>query len=213
VALFGVHEGSLPFVLANTPDQVAEERRLLYVGVTRAREHLRVSWARTRSGGGSTRQASRFLEPVLPEGTRATPTTTAPGRGRRPKTTVLSAHCRACGQPLHDAAERKLGRHAGCPATYDEATLVTLKEWRKSEASEQSVPAYCVFTDATLMAIAEARPHTPADLVKIHGLGATKAAKYGEQVLDIIAGGPDPTSTTADEESPKKGLRSPLLLP
>jgi len=213
VALFGVHEGSLPFVLANTPDQVSEERRLLYVGVTRAREHLRVSWARTRSGGGSTRQASRFLEPVLPEGTRSAPTAAAPGGGRRAKTTILSAHCRACGQPLNDAAERKLGRHTGCPSTYDEATLVTLKEWRKTEANEQSVPAYVVFTDATLVAIAEARPHSPADLLKIHGLGTTKAAKYGEQVLGIIAGGSVPTPSRTDEESPEKGLRSPLLLP
>ncbi len=67
VALLGIHEGSLPFVLASTPEQVAEERRLLYVGVTRAREHLRVSWSRTRHGGSSVRKPSRFLDPVLPE--------------------------------------------------------------------------------------------------------------------------------------------------
>ena len=53
VALLGVHEGSLPFVLATSPEQVEEERRLLYVGVTRARRLLRVSWSRTRNGGGT----------------------------------------------------------------------------------------------------------------------------------------------------------------
>src|SRR4030095_12287812 len=66
VALLGVHEGSVPFVLAITPDQIAEERRLLYVGITRARQHLRISWSRTRNGGGNPRKPSRFLDPVLP---------------------------------------------------------------------------------------------------------------------------------------------------
>jgi DNA helicase-2/ATP-dependent DNA helicase PcrA len=214
VALFGVHEGSLPFVLANTPEQVAEERRLLYVGVTRAREHLQVSWARTRSGGGATRNPSRFLDPVLPERSR-TPHGGGGGSGRksRSRTSVLSAHCRSCGQPLGDAAERKLGRHSGCPATYDEDVMVMLKEWRKQEATQQSVPAYCVFTDATLMAIAEARPRRAADLVKIHGLGSAKASKYGEHVLAIIAGRSDEPGGESSEDSPEKGLQSPLLLP
>ena len=186
VALFGVHEGSLPFVLASTPEQVAEERRLLYVGVTRAREHLRVSWSRTRNGGGASRHPSRFLDPVLPPRSRTQVAAPASQRTRG-RTTVLSAHCRSCGQPLGDAAERKLGRHSGCPATYDEATMALLKEWRKQEAADSSLPAYCVFTDATLMAIAEAAPRSPAELLRIHGLGSAKAAKYGEHVLAIIA--------------------------
>ena len=213
VALFGVHEGSLPFVLATTPDQVAEERRLLYVGVTRAREHLRVSWSRTRNGGGSVRNPSRFLEAVLPAGARS-PVVPAGRRRSQTKGTVLSAHCRSCGQPLGDAAERKLGRHAGCPATFDEDTMILLKEWRKQQAAEQSVPAYCVFTDATLMAIAEAKPTSPAELVKIHGLGATKASKYGEHVLAIIAERSESAGTSsAAKKSEKKGLLSRLSLP
>jgi DNA helicase-2/ATP-dependent DNA helicase PcrA len=212
VALFGVHEGSLPFVLATTPEQVAEERRLLYVGVTRAREHLRVSWSRTRNGGGSVRNPSRFLEPVLPAGARS-PVVPAGRRRGQGKPTVLSAHCRSCGQPLGDAAERKLGRHAGCPATFDEDTMILLKEWRKQEAAEQSVPAYCVFTDATLMAIAEAKPANAADLVKIHGLGATKASKYGEHVLAIIAERSGGTAASSPRKSEKKGLLSRLSLP
>ncbi len=47
-----------------------EERRLLYVGITRARRMLRISWSRTRNGGGATRRPSRFLDPVLPDGMR-----------------------------------------------------------------------------------------------------------------------------------------------
>ena len=183
VALLGVQEGSVPFALAITPDQIAEERRLLYVGITRARRHLRISWSRTRNGGGNARKPSRFLDPVLPA---ALLTATTP-RGGRTRGSVLTAHCRSCGKPLHNSAERKLSRHIDCPATFDEHTLTLLKEWRRQEAAAQSVPAYCIFTDATLVAVAEARPASPADLIKIAGLGAAKVGKYGEHVLAILA--------------------------
>ena len=108
--------------------------------------------------------------------------------GRRARNTALSATCRSCGAPLHDAAERKLGRHTDCPATFDDETLANLKYWRKQQADEQKLPAYCIFTDATLVSIAEARPQSPAELIKIHGLGSAKATKYGDAVLAIIAG-------------------------
>jgi DNA helicase-2/ATP-dependent DNA helicase PcrA len=187
VALLGVHEGSLPFVLATSPDELAEERRLLYVGVTRAREYLRVSWSRTRNGGGASRKPSRFLDRLLPEAVR---TGSARPAQRSRRGSVLSASCRACGRPLTDGGERKIGRHAGCPATYDEHTLSMLKEWRRQEASAQKVPAYCVFTDATLVALAEARPQTRRDLIKVQGLGAVKVDKYGEHVLAVLAAEP-----------------------
>ncbi|HYI59965.1 MAG TPA: ATP-dependent DNA helicase UvrD2 [Microlunatus sp.] len=186
VALFGIQEGSLPFVLATRPEEVAEERRLLYVGLTRAREHLHISWSRSRGGGQATRKPSRFLDPVLPPALRAAGAASTMPRTRK-KGTVLSAHCRSCGHALQDAAERKLGRHSDCPATYDERTLSLLKEWRKQEAAEEKVPAFCVFTDATLMAIAEAKPGSEQALIKIPGLGPAKLTKYGEQVLAILA--------------------------
>ncbi|SEQ68601.1 ATP-dependent DNA helicase UvrD2 [Microlunatus flavus] len=190
VALLGVHEGSLPFVLATTPEEVAEERRLLYVGMTRAERVLRVSWSRTRNGGGNARKPSRFLDPVLPASMKTSSggaaSTARRGQGRG---AVLSVHCRSCGRGLNDAAERKLGRHADCPATFDEATLELLREWRRQEAASASLPAYCVFTDATLVAIAEARPRTGTDLYKVQGLGKVKVDKYGEQVLAVMAAG------------------------
>jgi DNA helicase-2/ATP-dependent DNA helicase PcrA len=189
VALFGIQEGSLPFVLATRPEEIAEERRLLYVGLTRAREHLHVSWSRSRGGGQATRKPSRFLDALLPAAARGVQAPTS-SSSRRKRGTVLAAHCRTCGHALHDAAERKLGRHADCPATYDERTLVLLKEWRKQEAAEEKVPAFCVFTDATLMAIAEAKPGSAQALITIPGLGPGKVRKYGEQVLAILAAGP-----------------------
>ena len=62
-----------------------------------------------------------------------------------------------------------------------------LREWRRQEAAEQKLPAYCVFTDATLIALAEGRPRNTAELVKVQGLGPAKVSKYGEQVLAILA--------------------------
>jgi DNA helicase-2/ATP-dependent DNA helicase PcrA len=185
VALLGIHEGSLPFVLASSPEQVSEERRLLYVGITRARRSLRISWSRTRKGNGNARTPSRFLEPVLPASLRV-PAKRA-GSPRRNRRSALSLHCRSCGRSLTDAAERKIGRHLGCPATFDEHTMTMLREWRRQEAADQKLPAYCVFTDATLVAIAEARPRSVVDLLKVQGLGRTKADKYGEHLLAIIA--------------------------
>jgi DNA helicase II / ATP-dependent DNA helicase PcrA len=187
VALLGIHEGSVPFVLANSPEQIDEEQRLLYVGITRARRLLRVSWSRTRNGNGHSRTPSRFLQAVLPDSFRAPPGKTASRSARRGRRSALSLHCRSCGRSLTDAAERKIGRHLDCPATYDERTMSMLKEWRRQEAADQKLPAYCVFTDATLIAIAEARPENTKDLIKVQGLGRTKADKYGEHLLAIIA--------------------------
>ncbi len=64
--------------------------------------------------------------------------------------------------------------------------MVLLKEWRKQEAAEQSLPAYCIFTDATLVALAETEPSDNAALAKVPGIGAVKIEKYGEAVLAIL---------------------------
>jgi DNA helicase-2/ATP-dependent DNA helicase PcrA len=195
VALLGIHEGSLPFVLATSPEQISEEQRLLYVGVTRARQLLRVSWSRTRNGNGHARTPSRFLQPVLPDAHMAGANRVGPRPSRR--RSALSLHCKSCGRSLAEAAERKIGRHLDCPATYDEHTMALLREWRRQEAADQKLPAYCVFTDATLISIAEARPRSIADLIKVQGLGRTKADKYGEHVLAIIATEVDRTRSSS----------------
>jgi len=68
VLLPGLVEGLMPIVHARTPDAIEEERRLLYVAVTRAREHLYLSWSPARAPGGQTRGAARqrshFLDDV-----------------------------------------------------------------------------------------------------------------------------------------------------
>jgi DNA helicase II / ATP-dependent DNA helicase PcrA len=62
VFLPGLADGTMPIIYAQTDEALAEERRLLYVGVTRARERLYLSWALARSPGGRrAREPSRFL--------------------------------------------------------------------------------------------------------------------------------------------------------
>lgn len=204
VALVGVCEGSLPFVLATTEEQIEEERRLFYVGITRARMHLRISWARTRNGS-TQRSPSRFLDGLRPGGN------TGAGQQRplvrRTRPSALAATCRSCGRHLTDAAERKLGRHADCPASYDEPTLDRLRAWRKERATRERMPAYVLFTDATLVAIAEAGPRSARDLIKVPGVGKSKISKYGADLLEVIndagggvgeaAGASDPTRNSA----------------
>ena len=99
---------SLPFVLASSPEQVGEERRLLYVGITRARRSLRISWSRTRNGNGNARTPSRFLEPVLPASLRV-PAKRA-GSPRR----SASRHFRCIAVPAGDRSPtRRNARSAG----------------------------------------------------------------------------------------------------
>jgi DNA helicase-2/ATP-dependent DNA helicase PcrA len=83
--------------------------------------------------------------------------------------------------------EKKVGRCATCPATYDEGLLEALKEWRARTAGEAKVPAYVVFTDATLVAIAETLPRDLPALSRIAGVGPVKLDRYGAEVLGVLA--------------------------
>lgn len=184
VALVGVHEGSLPFVLATSADQIAEERRLLYVGITRAKQHLHVSWSLTRNGGGARRPISRFLADQVPEASRKV---AGAGRRSRQRGSALAKPCRVCGRGLNSGSERKLGRHLDCPVDHDEQLWEALRAWRKATADAASVPAFVVFTDATLLAIAEQTPSTLQELAKVSGVGAVKLERYGDAVLAVLA--------------------------
>ncbi|MER7666361.1 MULTISPECIES: ATP-dependent DNA helicase UvrD2 [unclassified Streptomyces] len=194
VFLVGLTEGMMPITYAKTDEQVEEERRLLYVGVTRARLHLSLSWALSRSPGGrASRRPTRFLNGMRP-GSVAPGTRSAGGAGgvdrgtggrRKRRGPVL---CRVCGKTLTDAGEMKLMRCEDCPSDMDEALYERLREWRSDQAKELGQPAYCVFTDKTLMAIAEAVPGDEGELAGISGVGGRKLERFGADVLAICAG-------------------------
>src|SRR2546423_2088911 len=67
------------------------------------------------------------------------------------------------------------------------ALFERLRAWRAATAKEQAVPAYVIFHDATLREIATGCPATLADLARISGVGENKLAKYGQQILEILA--------------------------
>ncbi len=201
VFLVGVAEGMMPITYAKTDEQIEEERRLLYVGVTRARERLHVSWALSRSPGGRpNRRPSRFLDGLRPGSTATAGRGGAgaaggierglPGtRGSAPRRVQRTpARCRVCGRTLTDAGEMKLMRCDDCPSDMNEALYERLREWRAEQARSSGQPAFCVFTDRTLMAIAEAAPDDEHELARIPGVGMRKLTRYGADVLAICAG-------------------------
>ncbi|MEB3032154.1 ATP-dependent DNA helicase UvrD2 [[Mycobacterium] nativiensis] len=184
VFLVGLADGTLPIshALAHGPDSeaVEEERRLLYVGVTRARIHLALSWALARAPGGrASRKPSRFLSGIAPQADA----TSSPSRRRArgaPK------HCRVCSKALATPAAIMLSRCETCAADVDTELLVALKDWRLRTAGELKVPAYIVFSDNTLTAIAEMLPVDEAALVAIPGIGARKLEQFGSDVLEMV---------------------------
>lgn len=62
-----------------------------------------------------------------------------------------------------------------------------LRVWRTQQAKEQEVPAYVVFADATLIAIAQRQPRTTSDLHGVSGIGAKKLDRYGSAVVAVVA--------------------------
>jgi DNA helicase-2/ATP-dependent DNA helicase PcrA len=127
-----LEEGELPIRRGD----LEEERRLLYVGSTRARKHLAITW----NG-----KPSRFLRELAPDMSRN--------------------HVAGPVPPGFDA----------------------LKAWRLERARADEVPAYVVFSNATLTEIAERRPRTLADLAAVSGVGPAKLELYGEEVLRVVA--------------------------
>jgi DNA helicase-2/ATP-dependent DNA helicase PcrA len=98
------------------------------------------------------------------------------------------ASCRVCGATLLAGADRKLGRCPTCPSDLDEDLFDRLTRWRATTAAELKVPAYVVFTDATLVALAERRPTAPAELLAIAGIGPRKLGQYGAAVFALVSG-------------------------
>jgi DNA helicase-2/ATP-dependent DNA helicase PcrA len=162
VLLPGLEDGTLPIRQSSSDaDALAEERRLLYVGITRARRHLVLSWAGSRVGGkGPVRaRASRFMAELWPN---------AVARRSAPK----------------PAATFEL-------SAADEPLLERLMEWRRERARADGVPAYVVADNKTLAAIAVRRPSDEVALLGVSGIGQRKVAIYGDAILAIVnASGP-----------------------
>jgi DNA helicase-2/ATP-dependent DNA helicase PcrA len=159
----GIHEGMVPSVHADTPQAIDEERRLFYVGVTRARHTLTISWAAARKPGGrGSRRPSRFLDSLLPADHPSRRVAATPKQRRKTASIV---------EELPEA---------------DRALFEKLKAWRSEEAGRASVPAFVVFNDSTLLGIVSTRPADPSALATVPGIGPAKMDRYAEQVLALV---------------------------
>jgi DNA helicase-2/ATP-dependent DNA helicase PcrA len=161
-----LEDGILPIKQAETDEQIEEERRLLYVGLTRARRHLELSWAERRATaqGSGRRHPSQFLVALRDR----------PARSRLDASGRHVTHLPDAPMPTTrraDAAEHPL--------------MAALKEWRLTAARSDGVPAYVVATDALLQEIVDQRPATLPALRRIKGMGPSRLARYGEELLEI----------------------------
>lgn len=181
VFVAGLEKGLVPIGHATTPAAEAEERRLLYVALTRARESLTCTWAERRTFGGASipRTPSPYLEAIeLTIGLL--------GRGVAPDD--LRAKIAAERARLADLSKaRRKAASANTPgANADPDLLSALKEWRGALARTAGMPAYLIFHDTTLAALAEAVPLDEAALLRVPGIGPVKVNRYGTDVLRVL---------------------------
>lgn len=164
VFLVGMCEGLMPISMAELPEQIAEERRLLYVGITRAKRHLHLSYGKARtSGGRASRRTTRFLEGLWPNDTQ--------GRHQASRKT---------------RRQETAAQLAGLDV--DEELFERLRQWRADLAQHTAKPAFTVFQDLTLAAIATAKPQTLQQLGLLRGVGAVKLERYGPDILKLVRG-------------------------
>ena len=167
VFLVGIAEGLLPISYAKTAAAREEERRLLYVAITRARDLLTLSWARSRGADGrGKRKRSRLLDGIWPEEARLG----APKKKARASTRALN---QAFEEEASPQAIELFGR---------------LKAWRLEVSRQTGVPPFAVFTDQTLRDIAQAMPKNTTQLRVIRGIGDVKVQRFAAPVLALVRG-------------------------
>ena len=179
----GLEDGLVPISRAATAEAEQEERRLLYVALTRAGRELHCSWARQRTLGERPvpRQASRWLRAI-----------SSPSAG------ALDPGGAGEVVPFREQMAAQRDRLAGCrrPGPFrrppdgpepDPEIVESLRCWRAAAARAAGVPAHVLFHDATLAAVAAARPASAEELLGVPGLGPLKVARYGPVLLDVLA--------------------------
>ena len=168
VHLAGLEHGLVPISHAREAAAVAEERRLLYVALSRAEEHLSMTWAEQRTFG--TRSAKRRPSPWLAD---------------------LEAAIAGLDHPVgrSEGARRvaELGARTRRPSLPDHPVVAALRDYRSTAARAASVPPYVVFNDATVADLIASWPTTPDELLAVHGIGPTKAERHGVAILAVLA--------------------------
>jgi DNA helicase-2/ATP-dependent DNA helicase PcrA len=174
VFVTGLERGLVPISHASgDPGALAEERRLLYVGLSRAERELHASWASERDRGA--RSSARTPSPYLVEFERAI-------TGEEPGDVGGDANrrgARAARAQLTAAADDEL-------APDDRRVFDELVAWRLGVSRAAAIPAFVVFDNKVLRSVARARPGSAGELLAISGIGPAKLERYGAAILEIV---------------------------
>ncbi|MEC9424442.1 MAG: HRDC domain-containing protein, partial [Actinomycetota bacterium] len=183
VHLGGLENGLVPINHAREPAAIAEERRLLYVALSRAEEHLSLTWAAERTFGQ--RKVKRRPSPWLADLEAA-----------------IASLDQPVGRPEGARRAAELNARTRRPTLPDEPAVIALKEYRTTAARAASVPPYVVFNDTTLADLVASWPTTPSELLAIHGIGPTKAERHGTALRAVLADHERPEGSGTSPSSP-----------
>jgi DNA helicase-2/ATP-dependent DNA helicase PcrA len=210
VLVFGADSGSMPHELS---EDIEEERRVFHVAITRGRVSVTILADRARQSRFLAEMAG--TAPMEPE-TSPARSDLAPGRIPADavfmtvgdEITMTGGYQGTVDEILTTGILVKLaetgavmalpwgekvtkagvsGRLTPGGGPADAGLVERLKMWRLGQAKAQGVPAYVVFNDRTLEAIAALRPTTETALLEVPGIGPAKLDAYGDQLLDLLA--------------------------
>jgi DNA helicase-2/ATP-dependent DNA helicase PcrA len=191
VMIVGVHDGAIPASYATGDDQLAEEERLLHVGVTRARRELYLTWAAV---GGRVRpnKPSPYLELLSPPARRPgrrSPRTASPARdlGSGRAEGASGGGCALCTEPLKGLGARHLGICATCVQRAPGAVgrrARRVVDVADRAASELHLPRTSLVSDAGLLRLLDQRP-VSADAVA-HTAGVDLAGRWAAEIAEVL---------------------------
>ena len=166
VHIVGAEEGFVPISWAQTPEAVAEERRLFYVACTRAEQRLRITWAASRRFGDR--------EPVE--------------RRRSPYLDELGDVLERMRRELEPSRPATLPRPAPPPPTAHDARAEALRRWRARRSRAAGIAPAALLPDAVLAAVAGHAPTDAEALAAIPGTRALVLAGFTDEVLESLRG-------------------------
>lgn len=186
-----VVEGILPFDAKRAPENIEEERRLFYVALTRAKNTVFISTAKTRLGYENA--PSRFLQSVTTTA-KAFVAPLSVSRVFKPATRpeLQVEKCRKCDKGINEVRELALKICRQCeattiPAKNFENVKAGLKSWREDYAKQIEMLPWLLLSDLAIDALAEFQPNTIAELKEIHGINSAKSSVIGDEILLVIA--------------------------
>lgn len=187
VFMVNVTEGSLPSAYATTETMIAEEKRLAYVGVTRAKRILYLTYSLTNSKNWRMRP-SRFLKSFNKEVVSVKTESGVAGRKSKAKSkpkATLHLSCKECSTPI-EGGLRSVGLCTACMPADVAQRAETLTNWRRAKAREKKIPTVELLEDGTLWKIALRNPTKLSELIEIEEFNDSNACGYGREMLEKL---------------------------